>query len=82
MGMNREAMHRMVKAYAGDDALRWNDEDDGGEKIALFHDLLEEGIWWGEDTSFFRRVPKDISVEALLVGRIAHAGLILDLGTI
>jgi hypothetical protein len=82
VGMNRQAMDRVVLAHAGDDSLRWNDEDDGGEKLALFHDLLEQGMWWGEDTSFFRRVPKDVTVEALLTGKISHAGLILDLETL
>ena len=79
VGMNRHAMHRMVLAHSGDQSLLWNDEDDGGEKLALFHDLLEGGMWWGEDTSFFRRVPKDISVEVLLTGHVNHAGLTLQL---
>jgi len=79
VGMNRHAMDRMVLTHAGDGAMLWNDEDDGGEKLALFHDLLEHGIWWGEDTSFFRRVPKDISVEVLLCGHVKHAGLTLQL---
>jgi len=79
VGMNRQAMHSMVLAHSGDQSLFWNDEDDGGEKLALFHDLLEQGIWWGEDTSFFRRVPREISVEALLTGNINHAGLTLHL---
>jgi hypothetical protein len=79
VGMNRQAMHRMMLAHSGDQSLFWNDEDDGGEKLALFHDLLEHGIWWGEDTSFFRRVPREISVEVLLTGNVNHAGLTLHL---
>jgi hypothetical protein len=59
--------------------LRWLDGD-GVEKLALFYERLEDGLWYGEDTSFFRyRVPEIVSVEALLCGRIVHAGLELNL---
>jgi hypothetical protein len=79
VGMNKHAMDRMALAHAGDQSLVWNDEDDGGKKLALFHDLLEGGMWFGEDTSFFRRVPREISVEVLLNGEINHAGSVLHL---
>lgn len=79
VGMNRHAMHRMALAHAGDSSLVWNDKDDGGEKLALFHEIIERGMWFGEDTSFFRRVPRDVSVEVLLTGHVNHAGNLLQL---
>lgn len=56
-------------------------DDDGVTRIALFHDQLEGGKWWGEDRSFFRRVAasKMVTVEALLTGETAHAGMVLEL---
>jgi hypothetical protein len=78
VGMNRAAMKAIVDA-ADPAKLRWVDGD-GVEKLALFYESLEDGLWYGEDTSFFRhRIPESVSVEALLCGSIVHAGVSLDL---
>jgi hypothetical protein len=78
VGMNRLAMQAIVDA-ADKTKLRWIDGD-GAEKLALFYESLEDGLWYGEDTSFFRhRIPEGVSVEALLCGSIVHAGVSLDL---
>jgi hypothetical protein len=81
VGMNRAAMKCIVETQSDCEPLRWVDGD-GTEKLALFHDMLIDGLWYGEDTSFFRRVPPWVSVEALLSGNIAHAGIPLDLETL
>lgn len=81
VGMNRAAMQEMVLLYADDRDLQWDDED-GATKLALFHDMLINGLWYGEDTSFFRRVPATVSVEVLLTGAVNHAGIPLDLETL
>jgi len=79
VGMNRPAMKAIVDD-AGEE-LSWFDH--GEKKLALFYEALEDGLWFGEDTSFFRyRVPARVTVEALLTGSILHAGVRLDLGTI
>jgi hypothetical protein len=82
VGMNRRAMEEIVehaKTFPDRESLRWLDGD-GIEKLALFYERLEDGLWYGEDTSFFRyRVPESVSVEALLCGTIVHAGLPLNL---
>jgi len=79
VGMNRLAMAAVVAAWAEDDEIDFVD-DDGQLKLALFHDMLGGKRWLGEDFSFFARVPRDVSIEALLVGTSSHGGLPLDLG--
>jgi len=81
VGMNRAAMHAVVEALGpGAHISQWIDGD-GKRKHALFYEILDDqGLWYGEDTSFFKyRVPTAVTVEALLVGRIMHAGEPLDL---
>src|SRR5258706_2035317 len=79
VGINRIAMREIVEYAQTFAELRWLDGD-GVQKLALFYERLEDGLWYGEDTSFFRfRVPASVSVEALLCARIVHAGLDLDL---
>lgn len=79
VGMNRLAMEQIVAA-AGNDLLWF---DDGEKKLALFYEALEDGLWYGEDTSFFRfRVPSSVAVEALLVGTSLHAGVPLNLSAL
>src|SRR6266571_1685306 len=87
VGMNRHAMREIVKTSCGyrttntgeqiseykNSQLSWVDVD-GTEKLALFHEILEDGLWYAEDMAFFRRVPSSVSVEALLVGTVNHAG--------
>jgi hypothetical protein len=73
VGMNRAAMRAIVE-QPGMEKNFFTDHD-GRRKLAVFHDILENGIWYGEDVSFFRRVPANVTVEALLVGTSTHAGI-------
>lgn len=61
--------------------LDWLD-DDKEIKLAVFHDELAQGKWWGEDRSFFRRVPKSVYIECLAAGVVAHDSAVLDLGKV
>jgi hypothetical protein len=80
VGMNRLAMEAIVE-HAADAELTWF--DDGEKKLALFYERLEDGLWYGEDTSFFKfRVPSSVSVEALLVGTVLHGDVPLRLDTL
>ncbi len=79
-GMNRPAMEAIAAACPPERA--W--VDGGVEKRAVFFERIEDGLWWGEDTSFFRwSVPATVSVELLLTGAIKHGvGPVLDLGSL
>lgn len=80
VGMNRAAMQLVADACPAD--LGWVDED-GRQKRALFYERVEDMMWWGEDTSFFRwRVPAEVTVELLLAGIVSHAGVAVDLATL
>lgn len=57
-------------------------DDDGAEKRALFIEAIADGKWWGEDLSFFRRLPADVRLECLMTGQTAHEGHVLDLSTL
>jgi hypothetical protein len=76
VAMNRAAMDAIV--HLAPSSLEYVD-DDGATRLALFHDELSDGKWWGEDRSFFRRVPRSVTVECLITGETAHAGYPLDL---
>src|SRR6266581_1860964 len=81
MPKGEDPMHAVVEALGpGAHISQWIDGD-GKRKHALFYEILDDqGLWYGEDTSFFKyRVPTAVTVEALLVGRIMHAGEPLDL---
>jgi hypothetical protein len=78
VAMNRRAIETIALSHAGNEELRWVDADDE-VKLALFHELIDHGMWHGEDTSFFRRVPDEVTVEVLLSGKIAHDGAAIDL---
>jgi hypothetical protein len=81
VGMNRAAIERIADDAKKHAELKWF--DGGDPKLAIFYERLEDGLWYGEDTSFFRfRVPPDVSVEALLVGTVVHAGVPLCLDTL
>jgi len=54
-------------------------DDDGAERFAFAHEMIADGRWWGEDLSFFRRLPPEVRVEALLTGFTSHAGHVLPL---
>lgn len=75
IAVQRHAMNRIV---AVNQHLRWRD-DDGIERLALFHELLTDGQWLGEDLSFFRRIPPTIPVECLVTGNSSHNGVPLKL---
>ena len=55
------------------------DGDMGDGMLALFHDLFANRKWWGEDTSFWLRVPPGVQRLALASGITWHAGAPLDL---
>jgi len=76
VGMNRLAIEA-VQQFAPPD-LTWFDM--GEKKLAIFYERLEDGLWYGEDTSFFKyRVPPEVTVEALLTGAVTHGGIPLKL---
>jgi hypothetical protein len=79
-GMNRAAMEAVAAACPRE--LAWVDEN--VEKRALFYERVEDGLWWGEDTSFFRyRVPPEVRVELLITGGIRHGvGPALELSSL
>jgi len=86
VGINRPAMVAIAEyaetiraSRVSESDLSWFDH--GERKLAIFYESLEDGLWYGEDTSFFRyRIPPGVTVEALLVGVVVHAGVPLDLG--
>jgi hypothetical protein len=71
----------------------WFIDDDGEHKPAAFADIIVDAeqtgddwagkkIWFGEDLSFFLRVPRSVRVEALLTGYTRHAGETLNLARV
>lgn len=78
--MNRAAL----VAVASDNADMRYQDDDGVERLGVFHDLFQPppgllGIgkparWLGEDRSFFARVPKRVDLWCLRRGFTAHNG--------
>jgi len=82
VGMNRLAMQAIVD-YAKESPIDLTWFDYGEKKLAIFYERLEDGLWYGEDSSFFRfRVPESVTVEALLVGTVLHGGVPLTLSTL
>lgn len=84
VAMNRPAMRAM--AELADEAptpeltspgLEYLD-DDGIVRLALFREEFSDR-WYGEDRSFWRRVPRHVSKEALTTGTTKHGGYPLDL---
>lgn len=78
VAINRAAL---AATRAANSHLEFRD-DDGETRVGLFHEVLEDGRWWGEDLSFFRRLPPEVQVEMLVTGHTAHAGMVLDLATV
>lgn len=77
VAMNRAAMLEVAKASPS-----WKDPHDGHMKPAPFLESLDErGEWYGEDTSFFNRLPREVERMALTSGKTLHHGyeLALDL---
>lgn len=74
-GFGLVAVNRAALVRAASAAPSWRDSLDGLVKPAPFLDMLaESGEWTGEDVSFFRRLPRDVEVEALTAGKTMHAG--------
>lgn len=78
VAMNRRALE-LVRAESTHLAYI---DDDGVERLALFHDAIRDKRWNGEDIAFFDRVPAAVRVEALLTGQTSHDGEALDLGDV
>jgi hypothetical protein len=57
-------------------------DDDGVERLGLFHDQIRGKRWLGEDLAFFEHVPARVRVEALLTGHTVHDGEALDLSAV
>lgn len=77
VALSQEALTRIAPA-AG-----YFRDDDGQIKPAAFADVMhpaqdadetQTAAWFGEDLSFFLRVPRSVRVEALLTGHTRHAG--------
>ncbi len=75
VAMNRAAMLAVAGASPS-----WRDPHDGAIKPAPFLEMLSEnGEWVGEDIAFFRRLPRQVIIEALTSGKTSHAGYELSL---
>lgn len=72
-GLVAMSRHAMVEIAAANAHEKWID-DDGVQKLALFHELLRDAKWWGEDLSFFMRCPTNVKIEVLVTGESCHAG--------
>jgi hypothetical protein len=70
-----------LEAVRRDGGAAWfTDLDDGGKsRPALFAELQANDRWYGEDWSFFLRVPRSVQVLALLEGVSHHEGRVLPL---
>lgn len=78
VAMNRDAL-AAVRNMSGH--LAYVDQD-GVERLGLFHDEIVDRQWLSEDLSFFARVPSWVDVEALLTGHTSHAGQALNLNDV
>lgn len=75
--VHRDALE-LVRRDGGADWF--TDLDDGGKRRpALFAELQAHDRWYGEDWSFFLRVPRVVQVDALLEGISHHEGRVLPL---
>jgi hypothetical protein len=74
-GFGLVAMNRAAMLAAANAAPTWKDSHDGAVKPAPFLEMLTDaGDWIGEDVAFFRRLPREVEVEALTSGKTTHAG--------
>jgi len=78
VAINRAALEQAIAAHP---ELLYLD-DDGKEKCALFSEVIARRRWWGEDLSFFRRLPPATRVECLIAGATSHDGQVLDVAHI
>ena len=84
VAVNRAAMQRLLVEHTPSILYR---DDDGVERLALFHDIFfggsGVGVWYGEDTSFYKRCRGvGVRVEALATGNTVHCGRALRLDQI
>jgi len=78
--VNRPAMHLVAR-----DAPTFFDAvgDEVPKSAAFLETITKEGYWLGEDFAFFERARRaGVIVEALVDGRVQHAGATLDLSTL
>jgi hypothetical protein len=78
MGLVAMSRYAMNETVAANQDLVWRD-DDGIERLALFHEALVDGQWFGEDLTFFRRIPPHVAIECLITGDSCHNGSKLTL---
>jgi hypothetical protein len=84
VAMSQQALTRIAAASG------WFNDDDGQLKPSAFADVMTDdlpaseggNVWFGEDLSFFLRVPKSVRVEALMTGHTRHAGETLALARV
>jgi hypothetical protein len=79
VAMNRAAAEAVEHATLEELLFRPWIDDDGQKKAPAFFPDYRDGRWFGEDVSFFRRVPPTVEVWALLEGETVHAGYALEL---
>jgi hypothetical protein len=72
LGLDAIARFNTIMQYTG---------EMGPDMLAMFHDILSKGNWYGEDVSFWMRVPGSVSRLALTKGSTTHAGAVLNLGS-
>jgi hypothetical protein len=77
-GLVAMSRHAMVEIAAANQDTLYED-DDGERKLGLFHEIMKDGKWYGEDISFFRRVPTNVTIETLCTGETAHGKEVLKL---
>jgi hypothetical protein len=80
VAVNRAAMQAVAR-----DAPTFRDGPDGEHlRVAAFLETItSDGYWLGEDFAFFARArAAGVRVEALVSGRVLHAGAMLDLSTL
>jgi hypothetical protein len=75
-----QALRRIVEANSQADMMYTDLQ--GVTRCALFMEYIKDGAWLGEDVAFFSRIPRDVSLEALMTGLTSHAGEKLDLSVL
>lgn len=79
VAINRAALDLLESSYRG---LTF-DDDDGESKLALFLELLDDGMWLGEDVAFCHRAFLcGVQLEALVEGVTVHSEARLDLAEV
>jgi hypothetical protein len=71
--INRAALGKIKEARP-----TWRDVD-GRDLPLIFNCEVSDGEWYGEDISFFRQIPEEIEVFALVRGESNHSGALLEL---